>query len=49
MLQTLKEVGFEGGLQVDHVPQYSGDDKNRRIAWAYAVGYIKAIIAALQA
>ncbi len=49
VLQALRDVGFEGGLQVDHVPEYSGDDANRRIAWAYAVGYIKATIAALYA
>ena len=47
--QTLQEVGFDGGLQIDHLPRYSADDTEQKIASAYAVGYVKALIAALHA
>ncbi len=49
VLQTLKEVGFDGGLQLDHMPNYTGDSSNQERAWAYAVGYARALIAALNA
>ncbi|MSS71242.1 MAG: mannonate dehydratase [Candidatus Latescibacteria bacterium] len=49
VLQTLKEVGYEGALQLDHMPDYAGDSSNQERAWAYAVGYVKALIAALNA
>jgi mannonate dehydratase len=48
VLQTLKEVGFDGGLQVDHLPNYNGDTPNQKIASAYAVAYIKALLKALE-
>jgi len=47
VLQTLKEVGYDGGLQLDHMPRYDGDTKNQKIAWGYAVGYVRALLAAL--
>jgi mannonate dehydratase len=49
VLQTLQEVGFDGGLQIDHLPAYNADDHHQKIASAYAVGYVKALIAALRA
>lgn len=49
VLQTLREVGFDGGLQIDHLPQYNADDAEQKIASAYAVGYVKALVAALYA
>ena len=49
VLQTLTEVGFDGGLQIDHLPNYAGDTPNQKIASAYAVGYIKALLKALEA
>jgi mannonate dehydratase len=47
VLQTLREVGFDGGLQLDHMPTYDADGENRMIAWAFAVGYVRALIASL--
>ena len=49
VIQTLKEVGYDGCLQLDHMPNYLGDSPNQERAWAYAVGYAKALIAALNA
>ena len=49
VLQALSEVGFEGGLQLDHIPQFDYDDGHRKIAWAHAVGYVQALLAALRA
>jgi mannonate dehydratase len=47
VLRALKEVGYDGGLQLDHMPSYSGDRPDRAMAWAYAVGYARALLAAL--
>jgi mannonate dehydratase len=47
VLQTLRSTGYDGGLQADHLPAYDGD--NGFQASAYAVGYIKALLAALEA
>ena len=48
VLQTLREVGFDGGLQLDHLPAYAGDAEQRAAA-AYAVGYARAMVKALEA
>jgi mannonate dehydratase len=51
MLQALrvyKEVGFDGMIMPDHMPQTVGDDKGRQ-AFAYGYGYIKALIQAMDA
>ena len=47
VLQTLQEIGFDGGLQLDHMPDFDYDDQHRKIAWAHAVGYIQALRASL--
>jgi mannonate dehydratase len=47
VLKTLREVGFDGGLQIDHLPAYDTDDRHQKIASAYAVGYVKALVTAL--
>jgi mannonate dehydratase len=49
VLRTLKEVGYDGCLQLDHMPHYIGDSPNQERAWAYAVGYVKGLLAALKA
>ena len=46
VLQVLREVGFDGGLQMDHLPNYTGDAEQRS-ATAYAVGYARAMVRAL--
>ena len=48
VLQTLKEIGFDGGLQIDHLPNYIGDVEQRASS-AYAVAYVKALLRALEA
>jgi mannonate dehydratase len=48
VLRALKRVGYDGGLQVDHLPRYAGDDTYGSRAAAYAVGYIKALLAAAE-
>jgi len=48
ILQTLRSIGFDGGLQIDHLPRYDGDNAFQGMASAYAVGYVKALLAALE-
>ena len=47
VLQTLKSVGYDGGLQIDHLPDYDGDNRFQGMASGYAVGYVKGLLAAL--
>lgn len=47
VLQTLREVGFDGGLQMDHLPNYINDG-DQSASTAYAVGYAKAMVKALE-
>ena len=49
IVQTLKSIGFDGGLQLDHLPRYDGDTPFAGVASGYAVGYAKALLAALEA
>jgi mannonate dehydratase len=44
-LRALREVRYSRLLYPDHVPQLPGD-AGQRIGWAYAVGYIKALMRA---
>lgn len=44
LIRTLKEVDFRGNLIADHVPEMVGGN---RVSWAYSIGYIKAMIAAV--
>ena len=48
ILLTLRDIGFTGGLQLDHMPAYDGDNPFQGMASAYAVGYAKALLAALE-
>lgn len=48
VLLTLRDIGFDGGLQLDHMPAYSGDNGFQGMASAYAVGYAKALLSALE-
>ena len=45
-MRTLKEVGYEGTLVPDHTPGIVEDTRWGHIGRAWAVGYIKALIAA---
>jgi D-mannonate dehydratase len=44
--RVYKEVGYDGTLMPDHVPHVDGDD-NQYQGFAFAIGYIKALIAAV--
>ena len=46
IMKTLHEVDFRGALIADHVPEMVGD---RRVGWAYSIGYIKALLARVEA
>jgi mannonate dehydratase len=46
LMQTLQEVDFRGALIADHVPSMVG---GTRVGWAYSLGYIKALLAAVKA
>lgn len=51
MLQAMrvyKEVGYDGMMMPDHVPQTVGDDDGKQ-AFAFAYGYIRALIQAVDA
>ena len=40
VLQTLRSTGYDGGLQIDHLPHYHADNSFQGMASAYAVGYV---------
>jgi len=46
-MRVYKEVGYDGMMMPDHVPRVEGVDSNQ--GFAYAFGYIKALIAAVSA
>jgi len=46
-MRVYKEVGYDGMMMPDHVPQVEGVDSNQ--GFAFAFGYIKALIAAVSA
>ena len=46
-MRVYKEVGYDGMMMPDHVPQVEGVDSSQ--GFAYAFGYIKALIAAVSA
>ena len=45
-MRTYKEVGFDGMMMPDHVPKIDGDTGDAQ-GFAFALGYIKALIAAV--
>jgi mannonate dehydratase len=46
-MRVYKEIGYDGMMMPDHVPQVEGVDSGQ--GFAYAFGYIKALIAAVSA
>ena len=46
-MRVYKDVGYDGMMMPDHVPQVEGVDSSQ--GFAYAFGYIKALIAAVSA
>jgi mannonate dehydratase len=49
ILLELKNVGFDGCINADHIPELEGDQGVLKYGLAYSVGYIKAMFAALVA
>ena len=49
ILLTLRAAGYDGGLQVDHLPVFAADTPFKGIASGYSVAYIRALLAALEA
>lgn len=47
-MRVYKEVGYDGMMMPDHVPEIGADPKGCQ-AFAYTFGYIKALIAAVEA
>ena len=47
-MRVYKEVGYDGMMMPDHVPTIEGDTSNLQ-GFAFALGYIKALIAAVAA
>jgi mannonate dehydratase len=47
-LKTWKEVGFDGAMIPDHYPKVVGDSAEGYIARAHAVGYMKALMSAVE-
>jgi mannonate dehydratase len=45
IVQALHEVGFDGAIMSDHRPRMVGGD---RAAEAYAIGYMKALVHAVE-
>lgn len=49
ILRALRNVGFDGCINPDHIPAIEGDHGNASLGLAYSIGYIKALLAALAA
>jgi mannonate dehydratase len=47
-MRVYKEIGFDGMMMPDHVPRIDGDENSLQ-GFAFAFGYIKALIAAVSA
>ena len=43
-VKTLKEVGFNGIIQIDHTPHPTGDTEYGHIGHAFQIGYLKGIL-----
>jgi mannonate dehydratase len=44
VMKALREVGFDGSMVPDHVPQLAGDTGIRRAGTAYCIAYMRAIL-----
>ncbi len=47
-LRTYQEVGYDGMIMPDHVPQIAGDERGQK-AFAFCFGYIQALLQTLRA
>ena len=44
VMKALRQVGFSGGLEADHIPQLVGDTGIRRAGTAYCITYMRALL-----
>ena len=49
LMRAFREVGYSHMLIPDHTPQLSVDSDDQWAGWAYAVGYVKALLKAAEA
>jgi len=49
VLKELRNVGFDGCINPDHIPYIEGDGDGSHQGLAYSIGYLKALLAALAA
>lgn len=49
VLKELRNVGFDGCINPDHIPVLEGDSEGVQHGLSYSVGYLKALLAALAA
>lgn len=47
IIQALERIHFDGAINPDHMPLLADDSPDRRMAWSYSIGYVKALLAAL--
>jgi len=47
-MRALVEVGYEGPIGADHAVYLTGDDARGNRYWAYAIGYMRALVQCLQ-
>jgi mannonate dehydratase len=48
VMRALLEVGYDGPIGPDHAVRLSGDNARGDRYWAYAIGYMRALLQALQ-
>ena len=49
ILHGLRQVGFDGCINPDHIPSLEGDGPAVHQGLSYSVGYLEALLAALAA
>ncbi len=49
ILLELQKVNFSGPINPDHISLIPGDTSEKSVGWAYSIGYVKAMLAALVA
>jgi mannonate dehydratase len=47
-MRVYRDVGYDGAIMPDHLPRHA-DDPDQRQAFAYAYGYVRALIQAVDA
>jgi len=48
IMRTFVEIGYDGPIGADHAVYMIGDDRRGNRYWAYAAGYMRALVQCLQ-